>query len=94
MPDITVSITDAENKSLEYAALSVQDFADNALTHRAWVAGNEIISLLVEHCNANSIAIATGREAQIDQAYTLGVVDTAANVQAAFEAAQAEEVKE
>ena len=25
MPDITVSITDAENKCLEYAALSVQD---------------------------------------------------------------------
>ena len=30
MPDITVSLTDTENKSMEYAAKSVQDWADNA----------------------------------------------------------------
>ena len=32
MVDITVSLTDTENKALEYAAASVQDWADNALT--------------------------------------------------------------
>ena len=85
MPDITVSLTDTENKCMEYAALSVQDWADNALTNRARIAKDEIIALLVAHCNANSVAIATGEDAQITQAYELKVVKTAA-VRAAEEA--------
>lgn len=78
MPSITISITDTENKCLEYAAASVQDWLDNAATARAQVAQAEIISLLVDHCNANSIALAVGVDAQITQAYDLGVVRTAA----------------
>lgn len=78
MPDITVSLTDTENKCMEYAALSVQDWADNALTNRARIAKDEIIALLVAHCNANGVSIATGEDAQITQAYELGVVKTAA----------------
>ena len=89
MPDITISLTDTENKALEYAAVSVQDWADNALTNRARIAKDEIIEKLVAHCNANSIAIATGEDAQVTQAFDLDVVDTAANVQAAAEAAAA-----
>ena len=80
MVDITVKLTDTQNKCLEYAAASVQDWADNALHNRARIAQEEIIAKLVEHCNANSIAIATGTDAQITQAYTLKVVDTAKNV--------------
>ena len=86
MPDITVSLSDTQNKCLEYVANSVQDWADNALTERARVAQEEIIAKLVAHCNANDVTIATGVDAQITQAYDLGVVDTAANVQAAFDA--------
>ena len=86
MPDITITLTHTENKALEYAAVSVQDWADNALTNRSRIAKDEIIEKLVKHCNANGITIATGEDAQVTQAYTLGVVDTAANVQAALEA--------
>ena len=78
MPDITVALTDTENKCMEYAAVSVQDWADNALTNRARIAKDEIIALLVAHCNANSVAIATGEDAQITQAFDLEVVKTAA----------------
>ena len=78
MPDITVSLTDTENKCMEYAAVSVQDWADNALKNRARIAKDEIIALLVAHCNANNIAIATGEDAQITQAYDLEIVKTAA----------------
>ena len=77
LPDITVSLTDTENKSLEYVTTSIQDWADNALKNRARIAKDEIISLLVPHCNANSVAIATGEDAQVTQAYSLGVVKTA-----------------
>ena len=83
MPNITVSLTDTENKALEYAAVSVQDWADNALTNRARIAKDEIIEKLVAHCNANSVALAVGEDAQVTQAYDLGVVDTAANIAAA-----------
>ena len=78
MVDITVTLTDTENKCMEYAAVSVQDWADNALTNRARIAKDEIIALLVAHCNANGVAIATGEDAQITQAYELEVVKTAA----------------
>ena len=90
MPDITVSLTDTENKALEYAAVSVQDWADNALTNRARIAKDEIIAKLVAHCNANSVALAVGEDAQVTQAYDLGVVDTAANIAAAPEEADGE----
>ena len=82
MPDITVSLTDTENKAMEYAAVSVQDWADNALTNRARIAKDEIIALLVAHCNANDVALAVGEDAQVAQAYDLGVVRTAAQVNA------------
>ena len=78
MPEITVTLTDTENKSMEYVAASVQDWADNALTNRARIAKEEIISLLVAHCNANGITIATGEDAQVTQAFELEVVKTAA----------------
>jgi predicted RNA-binding protein len=78
MTDITVTLTATENKSLEYVANTVQDFADNALKNRARIAKEEIIQKLVAHCNANNITIATGEEAQVTQAYDLGVVKTAA----------------
>lgn len=78
MPNITVSLTDTQNKCLEYAAASVQDWCDNAIHNRARVAQEEIITALVAHCNANGIAIATGVDAQITQAYDLEVVKTGA----------------
>ena len=77
MPNITVALTDTENKCLEYAALSVQNWADNALHNRARIAQEEIIATLVSHCNENNIAIATGSDAQVTQAFELGVVKTA-----------------
>jgi len=78
MPSITIEVTDTELKCIEYAAVSPQDWADNAVTNRARIAGDEIVAALVAHCNANEIAIATGKDAQIAQAFELGVVQTAA----------------
>ena len=48
---------------------------------------DEIVALNTAHCNANSIAIGVGVTAQVDQAYSLGVVKTAEqrNIDAAAE---------
>jgi len=90
MPNITVTLTDTENKGLEYAALSVQDWADNALKNRARIAVDEIVAALVAHCNENSIALAVGKDAQVAQAFELGVVKTAAQRNEEAAAAMAE----
>lgn len=86
MPSITIELTDTELKCMEYAAFSPQDWADNAVKERARVSGDEIVAVLVAHCNANQIAISTGRDAQIAQAFDLGIVQTGAQVQAEAEA--------
>ena len=75
--DYTITLTDTEKKSMEYIALDVDDWITNATQVRANIAKNEIIALNTEHCNANSIAIAVGADAQVAQAFTLGVVKTA-----------------
>lgn len=80
MANITITLTDTQTKSLEYSAYSVQDWCDNAIHNRARIAQDEIIAKLVAHCNANEIALATGVDAQVTQAYSLGVVDTAKNI--------------
>tara|TARA_E500000318_G_scaffold910_1_gene1203 strand:+ start:1121 stop:1384 length:264 start_codon:yes stop_codon:yes gene_type:complete len=77
MADYTVKLTDTEDKAMSYCAVSIQDWVDNALKHRASVAKNEIISLNVAHCNANDITLATGEDAQVTQAFDLKVVKTA-----------------
>ena len=75
--DYTITLTDTEKKSMEYIAVDVDEWITNAATARAKVAKDQIIALLVQHCNANSIAIATGEDAQVTQAYSLGVVSKA-----------------
>ena len=79
--DYTITLTDTEKKSMEFVAVDVDVWITNAAKERARVAKNKIIALNTEHCNANSIAIAVGEDAQVEQAYTLGLVNTAAQIQ-------------
>lgn len=80
MADYTVKLTDTEDKAMTYAAVSTQDWVDNALKNRARIAKDEIIALNTAHCNANNIQIATGEDKQVEQAFTLKVVKTAKEV--------------
>ena len=85
MAEIKVTVTDTELKCLEYVTTSPQEWADNAVTNRARIAKDEIIALLVAHCNANSVALAVGEDKQVAQAFELKVVKTAAEVEKEFE---------
>ena len=87
MPDISISITDTEEKALNHICVGIATYTDNFITNRARKAIDEIVALNTAHCNANSIAIGVGVTAQVDQAYSLGVVKTAEqrNIDAAAE---------
>ena len=77
--DYTITLTDTEKKSMEYIAVDVDDWITNAAQNRARIAKEEILALNTKHCNDNSIAIAVGEDAQVTQAYTLGVVKKASS---------------
>ena len=81
MTDYTITLTDTEKTAMEYIASDVDDWITNAATNRARTAIEQIIQLNTAHCNANSIAIAVGRDAQVAQALELGVIDKAADRQ-------------
>lgn len=80
MVDISVPLTDTQEKCMEYCAVSPSDWINNAAQNRARIAQDEIIAKLVEHCNANSVQLATGVDAQVEQAFELKVVQTAKEV--------------
>ena len=51
----TITLSDAQVKSLEYVAYDPKDWIENAAFARASVAAQEILKINTEHCNANSI---------------------------------------
>lgn len=74
MADYTITLTETEKLGMEYIAADVNEWITNSAINRARIAVEEIIQLNTAHCNANSIAIAVGADAQVQQAYDLGVV--------------------
>jgi len=75
--NITITITDTQAKCLDRVMVDKQEWITNAAIARAYIESKEIRRLLMEHCNANDIAMAVGEDAQITQAYELGVVEVA-----------------
>ena len=82
MANMTITVSDSDYKALQYAALDPTEYVQTAAKTRARKAKATIVDLLVAHCNANSIALAVGEDAQVEQAFELGVVKTVAEVEA------------
>ena len=55
MATYTITLTDAETKAMEHVALSVQDWADNALKNRARIAIDEIYDAEVARMTADPL---------------------------------------
>ena len=83
---ITIELTDTQFKGLEYAALSPQDWADNAVTERCRIANDEIVDITVKHCLDNGIQVPATRELIVDYAFDNDIVKTAAERNAEAEA--------
>jgi len=78
--DYTITLTDSQQKAMEYCATDINEWMNNFATNRANIAIREIIQKNTTYCNANGIAIAVGIDAQVQQAYDLGVVTAASLV--------------
>jgi len=88
MPDITITLTDTQYKGLQYAAADPQDWADNALTNRARIANDEIISMYTNRALDEGVAIPATRELIVADAFTRGWAKTASQVNAEAEASE------
>jgi hypothetical protein len=77
--DYTVTLTEAENKAMEYTAASVQDWIDNAAHNRARIAIDEICKIYTDHkLNNNEAITVVGKDAMVLAAFEEGLVKTAA----------------
>ena len=77
MTTITIELTDTQYKVLEYASLSPEDWADNAVTNRARIAINEIVKIYTERALDEGVQIPATRELIVADAFTRGWVKTA-----------------
>lgn len=78
--EYTVELSDSEKLAMEVVSTNPQEWIDNAFKNRARIAIDEICLLLMTHCNENNISIATGKDAQVAQAFELGVVIKASEI--------------
>ena len=78
MADHTITLTDLQVKSLSTITNDIGAWITGITTDRALVASKEIAKINMQHCNANNINIATGLDAQVIQAFSLGCVKTSA----------------
>jgi len=77
--DYTITLTEAEQKAMEYAAADPRDWIDNAAHNRARIAIDEICDLYVKHKLDNNQPItATNKPDMVIAAYEEGLVKTAA----------------
>ena len=83
---IQIELTDTQFKGLEYAALSPTEWAENAVTERARIANDEIVSIYTNRALDEGVQIPATRELIVADAFTRGWVKTAEQRNAEAEA--------
>ncbi len=79
MADYTITLTDAQVKALETVVSDIPEWIEHQGKSRALKAQKQISQFLLAHCNEKNIAMAQGLDAQVEQAYALGVVEKASS---------------
>jgi len=86
MTTYTITLTAAEDAALSYAAMSQDDWIQNAVHERARVAIDEIVQVTVAKCLETGTQIPGSKDEMVTLAFAQGWVKTAAQRQAEFEA--------
>jgi hypothetical protein len=77
--DYTISLTEAQNKALEYVAINPYDWIVNSAENRARIAADEIVNIYVQHKLKNNEQITqTNKDDIVLAAFEEGIVKTAA----------------
>jgi hypothetical protein len=72
-----ITLTETEDKALHYAALSAQDWIDNAVHNRCRIAIDEIVQISVQKCLETETQLPTTKEDIVQLAFDRGWVKTA-----------------
>ena len=75
--EITITLTETQYKGLQYAAVSPEDWAENAVTNRARIANDEIVDIVVKHCLDNGVQVPATREEIVAYGFDNSIVKTA-----------------
>ena len=76
--DFTITLSDAENKALEWAAYDSLDWIQNAASNRARVATEDIAKIYMDYKMERGEAItATSKAEMVVAAYDEGVIQSA-----------------
>jgi hypothetical protein len=78
MTTYTIEYTETENLAMQYAALSVDDWIQNAAHHRAFVAIEEIVQIAVQKYLAAGQSIPGSKDDIVAAAFANGWVQTVA----------------
>jgi hypothetical protein len=79
MTTYTVTLSEAENDALAYAAASQQEWIDNLVHDRCRVAVEEIVAIVVQQCLANNVQIPGTKDEIVVLGFTRGWIKTAAD---------------
>jgi hypothetical protein len=90
----TITLSAAEDAALSYAALSQQDWIDNAVHERCRVAIEEIVGITVQKCLETNTPIPDSKDAMVTLAFEQGWVKTAEQRNAEAEAEMAARLAE
>ena len=81
--DYTITLTEAEQKAMEYIAADVDEWITNAAKNRARIAIDQICSLYTNHKLENNEPITVvGKDAMVLAAYEEGLIKSAAQTNA------------
>lgn len=87
MATYTITLSDAEDKALGVAAVSQQEWINNAVHERCRISMDEICQITVTNCLEQGIQIPGSKDEMVALAFAQGWVNTAAERQAEAEAA-------
>ena len=76
MPTYTVTVTDAQDLALNSQMVGVGTYINTVIESQIVFAQQEIQSSLLKYCNENGVAMAVGVDAQVQQAFDVGIAHT------------------
>lgn len=76
MPNYTVTVTDAQDLALNTQMVGVGTYINTVIESQIVFAQQSIQNDLLKYCNDNGVAMAVGIDAQVQQAFDVGIAHT------------------